>query len=92
MQFYTASGLSSLVSAQDVSVPASSSNTSLDQYSSIRSDAVVSFAEPARISIAMAKVFITVDGNQKTASAQENDIIEQSLMRWCNAGRRGGEG
>ena len=92
MQFYTASSLSSSVSAQDVSDPSSSSNISFDQYSSISSDPVVQQAEPARNPIAMAKVFITVNGSQEAASEQASDLIEQSLMRWCSAGRKGNEG
>lgn len=86
MQFYTASSISSPVSAQDVPAPSASSNKSFGQYSSARNEPVVPLAESARIPIAMAKVFITATESQK--AAQENDLVEQSLMRWCSAGRR----
>ncbi len=79
MQFYTDSGLPSSVSTQDVSDPTSSSKISFDQYL-IRSDRVVSFIEPAMLSIAMTKVFVIVTDTHETASALEFNLIEQSLM------------
>lgn len=90
MQLQTASSISSSVSAQDVPAPSASSNKSFGQYSSIRGEPVVSFIEPAMAPVAMAKVFITATENQK--AAQESDLVEQSLMRWCSAGRRIKEG
>ena len=86
MQFHTASSISSSVSAQDVPAPSASSNKSFDQYSLIRDEPAASFIEPVRAPVAMARVFIAATGNQK--AAQESDLVEQSLMRWCSAGRR----
>lgn len=86
MQFHSASSISSPVSAQDVPAPSASSNKSFIQHSLARNNPVVSLAEPAEIPIAMAKIFIAATESQQ--AAQENDLVEQSLMRWCSVGRR----
>ena len=91
MQFSAESILSSSVSAHEVSVPSSSSNILFYQYNSIHNSFAVPI-EPAKTSIAMAKVFVIVKGIQEAASGQESDMIEQSLVRWCSASRTKNDG
>jgi len=88
MLLVTESVLSSPVSARDVSDYYSSCNIPFDQYKSIRNDFGIPF-EHAQISVAMAKVFIAVNNDQETTSTQERELIEQSLMHWCNTSRTG---
>ena len=88
MQFYTASGLPSSVSTQDVSAPSISSGLLSGQYSSTLGDQAVPLVESARLSVLNSQSFLIATGSQEVASTQEFDLIEQSLMRWCSAGRR----
>ena len=84
---------SSQVSTRDVSYSSPSYNISLDQYQYkvIRNGSGVPF-EPAKISVAMAKVFITVNDGQEAASTREHELIEQLLVHWCSTSRTGCSG
>jgi 23S rRNA A1618 N6-methylase RlmF len=88
MLLVTESVLPSPVSARDVSDYSPFYNTPFDQYKAIRNGFGVPF-EHAEISAAMANVFITVDNDQETTSTQERNLIEQSLIYWCNISRTG---
>ncbi len=88
MLLVTESVLPSPVSARDVSDYSPFYNIPFDQYKAMRSGFGVPF-EHAEISAAMASVFITVNNGQETTSTQERDLIEQSLMHWCNISRHG---
>jgi len=57
------------------SSPASSS--SFDQYKVIRRNGSVVVFEPAKISIALTKAFIAVNGGQGAASARVREMVEQ---------------
>jgi ribonucleoside-diphosphate reductase alpha chain len=64
--------------ASDVpdSTPFASANP-FDQYKVIRRNGSVVIFEPAKISIALAKAFIAVNGGQGAASARVREIVEQ---------------
>jgi ribonucleoside-diphosphate reductase alpha chain len=74
----TDSVLTSPMLASDVpdSTPSASSNP-FDQYKVIRRNGSVVIFEPAKISIALAKAFIAVNGGQGAASARVREIVEQ---------------
>jgi ribonucleoside-diphosphate reductase alpha chain len=55
----------------------SSSSSSFDQYKVIRRNGSVVTFEPAKISIALTKAFIAVNGGQGAASARVREIVEQ---------------
>ncbi len=61
---------------ESVSV-AHSSGLSLEQYKIIRRNGSVVAFEPAKISIAMAKAFIAVNGGQGAASARVRELVDQ---------------
>jgi ribonucleoside-diphosphate reductase alpha chain len=62
----------------DVPDPApSSSSNPFDQYKVIRRNGSVVVFEPAKISIALTKAFIAVNGGQGAASARVREIVEQ---------------
>ncbi|MBI5429865.1 MAG: ribonucleoside-diphosphate reductase subunit alpha [Nitrosomonadales bacterium] len=66
--------------ASDVSNPASpssSASNSLDQYKVVRRNGSVVAFEPSKISIALTKAFIAVNGGQGAASARVREIVEQ---------------
>lgn len=86
MLLVTESVLSSPVSARDVSYYSPSYNIPFDQYRFAHngSDAP---DEPAKISVAMAKIFITANDGQAAAPMREQELIEQSLVHWCNTSR-----
>ncbi len=87
MLLVTESVLPSPESARDVSdYPLPSCNTPFSQHTMTRRKFGLPF-ESAKISVAMANVFITIKGSQETTSTQEYDLIEQSLARWCNTSR-----
>ena len=87
MLLVTESVLPSPVSARDVSDFSPFCNTPFDQYKIARNGFGAPF-EHAKISVAMAKVFITVNNGQEV-STQEHELIEQSLVHWCNTSRTG---
>ena len=87
MLLVTESGLPYSVSIRDVSdYPTSSCNIPFEQHKAIRNDCMVPL-EPAETPVAIAKVFVTMNGSQETALTQEHDLVEQSLAQWCNVGR-----
>ncbi|HXU93480.1 MAG TPA: ribonucleoside-diphosphate reductase subunit alpha [Gallionella sp.] len=55
----------------------SSSSSSFEQYKVIRRNGSVVTFEPAKISIALTKAFIAVNGGQGAASARVREIVEQ---------------
>lgn len=67
--------------ANNVPDPVSSSSPSssnpFDQYKVIRRNGSVVIFEPAKISIALTKAFIAVNGGQGAASARVREIVEQ---------------
>jgi ribonucleoside-diphosphate reductase alpha chain len=71
----------SLMLANNVPDPVSSSSPSssnpFDQYKVIRRNGSVVIFEPAKISIALTKAFIAVNGGQGAASARVREIVEQ---------------
>src|SRR5450830_1045945 len=71
----------SLMLANNVPDPVSSSSPSssnpFDQYKVIRRNGSVVVFEPAKISIALTKAFIAVNGGQGAASARVREIVEQ---------------
>lgn len=86
MLLVTESVLSSPVSTRDVSYYSPSYSISFDQNRFLRnvSDAA---NEPAIISVAMAKIFNTVNADQAAAPGRELELIEQSLVHWRNTRR-----
>ena len=87
MLLVTESALSSPVSARDVSdYSPSSYNIPFDQYRFVHKGSGAP-DEPAKISAAMAKVFIAVNGGRAAAPMREHELIEQSLVHWCNISR-----
>src|SRR5450759_302676 len=66
--------------ANNVPDPVSSSPSSsnpFDQYKVIRRNGSVVIFEPAKISIALTKAFIAVNGGQGAASARVREMVEQ---------------
>ncbi|MGB8077418.1 MAG: ATP cone domain-containing protein, partial [Gallionella sp.] len=59
-----------------VSSPAAASNP-FDQYKVIRRNGSVVVFEPGKISIALTKAFIAVNGGQGAASARVREMVEQ---------------
>ncbi len=57
----------------------------LDQYKIIRRNGSVGAFEPSKISIAMAKAFIAVNGGQGAASARVRELVEQLTANVVNA-------
>jgi ribonucleoside-diphosphate reductase alpha chain len=55
----------------------STASLSLDQYKIIRRNGSVVSFEPSKISIAMTKAFIAVNGGQGAASARVRELVEQ---------------
>ena len=58
---------------------------SLDQYKVIRRNGSVVAFEPGKISIAMTKAFIAVNGGQGAASARVRELVEQLTASVVNA-------
>ena len=74
----TESVLNSSVLAGDTAAhPPSSPSNSYDQYKVIRRNGSVVVFEPAKISIALTKAFIAVNGGQGAASARVREVVEQ---------------
>jgi len=68
----------------DASIPVAVS-TPFDQYKVIRRNGSVVPFEPAKISIAMTKAFIAVNGGQGAASARVRELVEQLTGAVVNA-------
>jgi len=64
---------------------ASSSSLPLDQYKTIRRNGSVAAFEPSKISIALTKAFIAVNGGQGAASARVREMVEQLTAGVVNA-------
>src|SRR5512139_3757743 len=69
--------LSSSPILQDSESQVSPASTSYDQFKVIRRNGSVVPFEPAKISIAMTKAFIAVNGGQGAASARVREMVEQ---------------
>jgi ribonucleoside-diphosphate reductase alpha chain len=67
----------SVLQGADLSNSAVSSVMKFDQYKVIRRNGSVVSFEPGKISIAMTKAFIAVNGGQGAASARVREIVEQ---------------
>ena len=63
----------------------SSSTSSLDQYKVIRRNGSVVSFEPSKVSIAMTKAFLAVNGGQGAASARVRELVEQLTAAVVNA-------
>ncbi len=63
----------------------SSSSSSLDQYKVIRRNGSVVSFEPGKVSIAMTKAFLAVNGGQGAASARVRELVEQMTSAVVNA-------
>src|ERR1017187_7394831 len=74
------------VSIHNVSeLSASSNNMPFDQYKVIRRNGSVVPFEPAKISIAMTKAFLAVNGGQGAASARVRELVDQLTVAVVNA-------
>jgi len=62
-----------------------SSGLPLDQYKTIRRNGSVAAFEPSKISIALTKAFIAVNGGQGAASARVRELVEQLTASVVNA-------
>jgi len=71
------SSVPSMLVPQDSKSVVSSAGLSLDQYKVIRRNGSVVAFEPGKISIAMTKAFIAVNGGQGAASARVRELVEQ---------------
>ena len=70
---------SSVLAGQDSEISKFSSSSptmSFDQYKVVRRNGSVVSFEPAKISIAMTKAFIAVNGGQGAASARVREVVE----------------
>ena len=71
---------------RDVSESAHSpNNMPFDQYKVVRRNGSVVPFEPAKISIAMTKAFLAVNGGQGAASARVRELVEQMTVAVVNA-------
>ncbi|MFA6014202.1 MAG: ribonucleoside-diphosphate reductase subunit alpha [Gallionellaceae bacterium] len=61
------------------------SGLSLDQYKVIRRNGSVVTFEPSKVSIAMTKAFLAVNGGQGAASARVRELVEQMTTAVVNA-------
>jgi len=74
------------MSVRDMAESSASSNSMpFDQYKVIRRNGSVVPFEPAKISIAMTKAFIAVNGGQGAASARVRELVEQLTASVVNA-------
>ncbi len=75
----------SMLVHQDSKSVAPSAGLSLDQYKVIRRNGSVVAFEPSKISIAVTKAFIAVNGGQGAASARVRELVEQLTANVVNA-------
>jgi ribonucleoside-diphosphate reductase alpha chain len=73
----TGVSFSSPVPIQDEANPPAASGTTFDQYKVIRRNGSVVPFEPSKISIAVTKAFIAVNGGQGAASARVRELVDQ---------------
>jgi ribonucleoside-diphosphate reductase alpha chain len=71
--------------ALPTAAPDTQANQQLDQYKVIRRNGSVVAFEPAKISIAMTKAFLAVNGGQGATSARVREIVEQLTRGVVNA-------
>ncbi|MBU1775751.1 MAG: ribonucleoside-diphosphate reductase subunit alpha, partial [Gammaproteobacteria bacterium] len=79
------SSVSPLLMQQSSESVAPSPSLPLDQYKVIRRNGSVVAFEPSKISIAMTKAFIAVNGGQGAASARVRELVEQLTANVVNA-------
>ena len=79
------SSISSVLVQQDSESVAPSNSLPLDQYKVIRRNGSVVAFEPSKISIAMTKAFIAVNGGQGAASARVRELVERLTVNVVNA-------
>ena len=85
MQLATDGVVSSPVSPRTVSDLSQSPTLSYDQYKVIRRNGSVVIFEPTKISVAVTKAFIAVNGGQGAASARVREQVEQLTAMVVNA-------
>jgi ribonucleoside-diphosphate reductase alpha chain len=85
MQLATTNTFSSSTPSPDVSSDSVSSSKSLDQFKVVRRNGSVVPFEPTKITIAMTKAFIAVNGGQGAASARVRELVEQLTGNVVNA-------
>src|SRR5512135_315380 len=79
------SSVSPMLVQQDSESVTSSNSLPLDQYKVIRRNGSVVSFEPSKISIAVTKAFIAVNGGQGAASARVRELVEQLTANVVNA-------
>lgn len=79
------SAAKAIFTQQESNSVASSVSLPLDQYKTIRRNGSVAPFEPAKISIALTKAFIAVNGGQGAASARVREMVEQLTTGVVNA-------
>jgi ribonucleoside-diphosphate reductase alpha chain len=79
------SSVSSMRVQQDAESVTSSGGLPLEQYKVIRRNGSVVAFEPSKISIAVTKAFIAVNGGQGAASARVRELVEQLTGSVVNA-------
>ncbi len=79
------SAAKAMFTQQESNSVASSVSLPLDQYKTIRRNGSVAAFEPAKISIALTKAFIAVNGGQGAASARVREMVEQLTAGVVNA-------
>jgi len=79
------SSVAPMLAHQNSESVAHSSTQPLDQYKVIRRNGSVVPFEPAKISIAVTKAFIAVNGGQGAASARVRELVEQLTANVVNA-------
>ncbi len=77
--------LTSPVPAYEIPSSTPVSAAPFDQYKVVRRNGSVVAFEPAKISIAMTKAFIAVNGGQGAASARVRELVEQMTANVVNA-------
>lgn len=75
----------SMLAQQDSTTVSPSSTQSLDQFKVVRRNGSVVPFEPGKISVAMTKAFIAVNGGQGAASARVRELVEQLTANVVNA-------
>ncbi|SFO14614.1 ribonucleoside-diphosphate reductase alpha chain [Nitrosospira briensis] len=85
MQLATNNTNHATVSGHEFSSAPSTQNSRYSQYKIIRRNGSVAAFEPAKISIAMTKAFIAVNGGQGVASARVREVVARLTDDVVNA-------
>ena len=85
MQLATTGTFPSSVSSPDAPPDPVSPNKSLEQFKVVRRNGSVVPFEPTKITIAMTKAFIAVNGGQGAASARVRELVDQLTDNVVNA-------